>query len=250
MMNLNTYDFGYTWIVSSPLVIPLAVAIAVGGLALWRGWSRWISAVAGVVIAWSAVGLGLSHLVWGINSPMQLPTPNFLASGSGRVLDAGAGSGRAAVGVLLARPRATVTGLDIYEGFWGIEDNTPERFMRNARIAGVADRAEARVGDMRSLPFDDGTFDAVVSSYAMDHLGRDGTVEAIAEAARVLKPRGELLLMLVNVDWLTWFISPPMAHHPPADPARWRALLDRGGFVLEEEGTKPVTLYFFAKKRA
>ena len=44
---------------------------------------------------------------------MALPTEQFLASGAGRVVDIGAGSGRAAIGLLLARPRTTVTGVDI-----------------------------------------------------------------------------------------------------------------------------------------
>jgi SAM-dependent methyltransferase len=166
------------------------------------------------------------------------------------VLDAGAGSGRAAVGVLLARPKATVTGLDIYQGYWGIDDNTPERFMANARIAGVADRAEARTGDMRDMPFEDGEFDAVVSAYAIDHLGEDGKQKAVAEVARVLEPRGEFLLLIVNVDPWTWLFSPhAIAHHPAPDPARWRALLEQGGFVVDEEGTRPATLYFLATKR-
>jgi ubiquinone/menaquinone biosynthesis C-methylase UbiE len=180
---------------------------------------------------------------------MALPTSRFLASGSGRVLDVGAGSGRAGIGVLLARPRATVTALDIYSGYWGIEGNTPDRFMKNARIAGVADRAEAKTGDMRQMPLGDGTFDAAISSYAIDHLRRDGQVKAIAEVARVLKTRGEFLLMLVDVTWVTWLASPPLAHHPRADPARWRALLEAGGFVVEESGRRPSTLYFMTRKR-
>jgi ubiquinone/menaquinone biosynthesis C-methylase UbiE len=181
---------------------------------------------------------------------MELPTAGFLSSGSGRVLDAGAGSGRAAVGVLLARPKATVTGLDIYRGYWGIDDNTPERFMTNARIAGVADRADARTGDMRNMPFHDGEFDAVVSAYAIDHLRQDGVVKALAEVARVLRPRGEVLLMIVNVDWLTRIASPQaIAHHRPADRGRWPTLLEQGGFVVEEEGIRPATLYILARKR-
>ena len=49
--------------------------------------------------------------------------------------------------------------------------------MRNAQIAGVTERASARVGDMRELPFGDGEFDAVVSSYAVDHLRRGRALE-------------------------------------------------------------------------
>ena len=173
----------------------------------------------------------------------------FPGVGAGRVLDAGAGSGRAAVGVLLARPKATVTGLDIYRGYWGIDDNTPERFMKNARIAGVANRADTRTGDMRDMPFHDGEFDAVVSSYAIDHLRRDDLVKGLSEVARVLKPRGEFLVLIVNPDWLTWVFAPPIAHHPRPDPARWRSLLEQAGLAVVEEGMKPATLYFLAQKR-
>ena len=122
--------------------------------------------------------------------------------------------------------------------------------MTNARIAGVADRAEARTGDMRDMPFKDGEFDAVVSADAIDHLRQDGIVKSLAEVARVLNPRGEFLLMIVNVDWVTWIASPQaIAHHRPQDPARWRALLEQGGFVVEEEGRRPATLYFLARTR-
>jgi SAM-dependent methyltransferase len=245
----TTYEFGYSWFISYGLVIPLALAGALGGLALWRRWPRWVVLLAAVIAVWAIVGLFVINLVFGINRPMQLPTARFLQSGSGRVLDAGAGSGRAAVGVLLARPGARVTGLDIYQGYWGIDDNTPERFMTNARIAGAADRAEARTGDVREMPFEDAAFDAVVSAYVIDHLRRDGRVKAVAEVARVLKPRGEFMLLIVNADWLTWLTSPhALAHHPRPDPAQWRVLLEQGGFAIEEEGKKPATLYFLARK--
>jgi ubiquinone/menaquinone biosynthesis C-methylase UbiE len=180
---------------------------------------------------------------------MSLPTQRFLTSGTGHVLDVGAGSGRAAIGVLLARPRTTAMGVDIYNGYWGIDENTPERFMKNARIAGVAERAAARVGDMRELPFSDAEFDAVVSSYAIDHLRRAERPKAIAEVARVLKPGGEFLLLIVHVDWKTWLVSPLLAHHPSQNPESWRAWLQESGFSVEEEGMRFATLYFLAKKQ-
>lgn len=58
-------------------------------------------------------------------------------------------------------------------------------------VAGVADHADTRTGDMRGMPFHDGEFDAVVSSCAIDHLRRDDLVKGLSEVARVLKPRGE-----------------------------------------------------------
>ena len=246
----DTYEFGYSWFIAYGLLVPLALASALAAAALWRGWPRWISIVAGAVMVWAIVGLFLVNVVFGINGPMQLPTERFLASGRGRVLDVGAGSGRAAVGILLARPGTTVTGLDLYQGYMGIEDNTPERFMTNARLAGAADRAEAIRGDARALPYGDATFDAVVSSYVIDHLRNEGKTKALAEVARVLKPRGEFLLLIVNADWMTRVFSPhARGHHPRQDPARWRGLLEQAGFAVEEEGKKPATLYWLARKR-
>ena len=243
------YDFGYNWIIGYGATIPLALGAAVLAAALRWGWPKWVRLIGGIVTIWALFALALVNLWFGINKPMELPTPRFLTSGSGRVLDAGAGSGRAAVGVLLTRPKATVTGLDLYAGFYGIDDNTPERFMKNARIAGAADRVETRTGDMRDMPFDDGEFDAVVSSYAIDHLRRDDLAKGLSEVARVLKPQGEFLVLIVNPDWLTWLFAPPIAHHPRPDPARWRSMLEHSGLAVVEEGVKPATLYFLAEKR-
>jgi SAM-dependent methyltransferase len=245
-LNFTTYDFGYSGTFWYAMVAPMILAGSVAAVAAWRSWSRWVSIPAVLIALWAAAAVVVLNVM--LNNPMRLPTERFLTSGSGRVLDVGAGSGRAAIGVLLARPYTTATGLDIYSGFWGIDDNTPERFMHNARIAGVAGRAATRVGDMRQLPFGDGEFDAVVSSYAIDHLRPAERPKAIAEVARVLKPGGEFLLMLVQVDWKTWLVSPVLAHHPSQNPEPWRALLQQNGLNVEEVGSGFTTLYFLTKK--
>jgi SAM-dependent methyltransferase len=248
MLNFLTYDFGYSLTLRYSMMLPLILAAGLAAIAVWRSWPRGVVVVLAVVTLWSAGAVVVLNAM--LNGPMSLPTERFLTSGSGRVLDVGAGSGRAAIGVLLARPRTTATGVDIYSGYWGIDENTPERFMTNARIAGVEGRAAARVGDMRELPFGDGEFDAVVSSYAIDHLRRAERPKAIGEVARVLKPGGEFLLMIVRVDWRTWLVSPLLAHHPSQNPDAWRSLLQENGFNLEEEGTAFATLFFLAKKQA
>ena len=246
MLDFIRYDFGYSWGVRYAMLVPLILAGGVAAIAVWRSWPRWALVSMVLVAVWAAASVVFLNAM--LNRPMPLPTERFLMSGSGRVLDVGAGSGRAAIGVLRARPRTTAMGVDIYSGYWGIDENTPERFMRNAQIAGVAGRAAARVGDMRQLPFADGEFDAVVSSYAIDHLRRAERPKAIAEVARVLKPGGEFLLMVIQVDWRTWLVSPLLAHHPSQSPEPWRALLQENGFTLQEEGTRFTTLYFLASK--
>jgi ubiquinone/menaquinone biosynthesis C-methylase UbiE len=197
----------------------------------------------------------ITHTIMGgLNAPQRLPTDRFLASGQGRVLDVGAGSGRALIGLLLARPQATGTALDLYKGNFGIADNTPERMMRNAAIAGVARRAEAIRGDATQMPLADASYDAVISTYAIDHMGREGTPKAIGEVARVLKPNGEFLLEIVNPDVWTHLLMPVPhlglnAHFRP-DPARWRGMLKNAGFEVVEEGSAPATLYWLARKPA
>lgn len=246
-----TYDFGYSWWIMYGHLVPLTLFGPLTALAIWRRWHVWIVGAFGLVTLWALVAF---IVVQTLNRPVTLPSDAFLTSGVGHVLDVGAGSGRLTIGVLQARPRATATALDIYRGYFGIEDNTPERLMVNARAGGVADRLRWQVGDMREMPFAPAEFDAVVSAYAIDHVGREGAVSALAEVARVVKPGGDFLLLIVNVDGWVRFVSllphHGLAHHPPADAARWRALLEQAGFDVLEQGRRPATLYFLSRRAA
>lgn len=61
----------------------------------------------------------------------------------------------------------------------------------------MADKIEFRQADVRQLPFADASFDVIVSSGALHHIGRDRAEHerAIAERLRVLKPGGQIALM-------------------------------------------------------
>lgn len=63
---------------------------------------------------------------------------------------------------------------------------------RKASRAGL--EIDFRVGVIESLPFPDGTFDAVTSSLMMHHLPAHVQVRGLAEIKRVLKPGGRLLI--------------------------------------------------------
>jgi SAM-dependent methyltransferase len=58
-------------------------------------------------------------------------------------------------------------------------------------------RVEFREAMADALPYEDGSFDSVLSSLVFHHLGRDGIRAAAAEIVRVLKPGGEFHL----ADW-------------------------------------------------
>jgi SAM-dependent methyltransferase len=248
---MNPYDFGYSPAWTHGHLVPFAAAAAATALARWRRWPRWIVVASSLVAVWALVGFAIVQFVLRANRPVELPTESFLASGSGEVLDVGAGSGRSTVMVLLERPSAEVTALDIYRGYFGIDDNTPERLRSNARAARADARVDVVTADMRAMPLPEARFDAAVSTAAIDHLDTEGVTKALAEVHRVLKPGGEFLLMVINVDgWVR--LAYPFAHHGyfghSPNAARWRTALEHAGFSIAEEGTKPATLYFLARR--
>jgi len=249
-----SYDFGYSAFLTRSHLILFVVFALLAVIAWRRGWRSWITGALAIVALYGLAGTILVHQVLGFNKPGQLPTPQFLPSGSGRVLDLGAGSGRATLMVALARPNAKVTGLDLYKGYFGIEDNTPDRLLANARAAGVADRVDAKVGDMRDLPFESGTFDAALSAFAIDHLPRKDIPAALNEAARVLKPNGQFLYLGLNSDAYIRFVFPPLhGHgwwHRSEMPDQWRALLGGAGFDVISLGTQPGTLWLLGQKKS
>jgi len=247
------YDFGYQWNFTHIHLIPFVLfgAITAAGIR-WR-WRRWITALAAMAALWGLCGFAITQLVFVPNSPMPLPTGRFLASGAGRVADLGAGSGRASLMVLLTRPKSTVVGLDRFAQNYGIVGNSPARFLANMKVAGVQDRAEVQTGDMREMPFPEDSFDAAVSSFAIDHLSREGEKQALAETSRILKPGGEFLLMVINRDiWVR--IAYPFLHghgYFGMMPARqrWIGLVEAAGFDMVEDGTIPGTLYILARAK-
>jgi arsenite methyltransferase len=59
----------------------------------------------------------------------------------------------------------------------------------------VADRVELRDADARSLPFADGSFDVVLSSWALHNIyDRTERLKAVTEICRVLKPGGRVAI--------------------------------------------------------
>jgi len=207
----------------------------------------------GAVTLWSFAAFLVARFGFDVNGRLPLPTQRFLAAGKGRVLDMGAGTGRSTLMVLEARPQTTVVALDLfaesYQAHFGSAQSGQERLLSNLKAAGVEHRATIQAGDMRKLPFEPATFDAIVSTYAIDHLNRDGVTASLSEASRVLKPGGEFLLMVITKDaWLKFTFGPLLLHSGTRSPARWTSLLQDAGFQTVEQGTRPGTLYFLTRK--
>jgi ubiquinone/menaquinone biosynthesis C-methylase UbiE len=119
--------------------------------------------------------------------------------GDERVLDVGCGRGLLLVGAARRLPRGRAVGLDL----WRSADqsgNDPDVTRDNARAEGVEQRIELTTGDMLEMPFESGSFDAVVSSYAIHNLpGAAARSRALAEIARVLAPGGRVEIIDIGL---------------------------------------------------
>jgi ubiquinone/menaquinone biosynthesis C-methylase UbiE len=248
--NLN---FGYPWWLSYGHLPFLAAAAALLLLGYARKWSKWTMLLLGVFALWSGAAFCVARFVFNVNGRATLPTQSFLRSGTGRVIDLGAGTGRSTIMVLESRPLTTVVALDLFadsfEQHFGPSDSPQQKLLANLKAAGVESRATIQTGDMRKLPFEPGTFDAAVSAYAIDHLNRQGIGQALSEAARVVKPGGDFLLILIAKEpWVQFAFGPLLMHGGIRDPAWWPTRLQEAGFQVLEKGTRPATLYLLARR--
>jgi ubiquinone/menaquinone biosynthesis C-methylase UbiE len=124
----------------------------------------------------------------------------------GRVLEVAVGTGR---DLPFYPADVTLTGIDLSPAMLRIA---------RRRAAGLGRQAELLVGDAQQLPFDDGSFDSVVTALALCSIPDPAT--AIAEMKRVLVPGGRLLLLdhvrsswppVVAGQWLVERVTIPAA---------------------------------------
>ena len=105
-----------------------------------------------------------------------------------RILDLGCGTGTLAIAISRAAPGAAVSGFDA-------DDAALDQARAKQARSGTS--VQWQRGLAQNLPFQDGAFDAVVSSLFFHHLLRPDKRAAFAEIARVIRPGGRLLI----ADW-------------------------------------------------
>ncbi len=173
----------------------------------------------------------IAELIWEVGGRL---VRRLEIEGGEDVLDVACGTGNAAIPAAAAGGR--VVGLDL----------TPELFAagrRRAAAAGV--EVEWLEGDAEALPFEDGSFDVVMSTFGCMFAPRQEIVAR--ELARVLRPGGRLgLCSWTPEGGVGDFFRTIAAHMPPppapqAPPTRWgseedvRTLFDGSGIALEFE---------------
>jgi len=247
---METIDIGYTWPWTHGHLVIAAVAVPGAWVAWRRRWHRLVTGLFAAVALWAVAAFLVVQFVFRFNEVPSLPTQAFLAPGPARVLDIGAGSGRSSLMVLSERPEVTLVALDNFSADY-IGGHSPGKTLANFRAAGYESRATVQSADMRELPFPDRSFDAALSSYAIDHLDREGIRQTLAETARVVRPGGQFLIEVMCPDrWMRFAWGPLVLHGADSKrmKERWDSLLREAGFEVTEHGSRPITLYLLARR--
>lgn len=139
----------------------------------------------------------------------------YAPEGDLRILDAGCGTG----GTLEALDGlGELCGCDIAQEALGL-----------ARQRGIERLRQCSVTDM---PFDDASFDVVVSCDVLEHVPDDE--RAAREMARVLRPGGLMVVTAPAHMWLWSDHDEALSHQRRYRPAQLRALLEEAGVRIEK----------------
>jgi SAM-dependent methyltransferase len=186
-------DFG-NWVPVKMIVAPAVLGLVFLALGLLSAWflaaavpllivagyfaaARYLFSAGGGNVQERVHELVLAHASW---------------NGAGKALDIGCGNAPLTIKLAQRYPAASVVGVDTWGKDW---DYSMQTCAENARRAGVDGQVSFRRGSAAALPFEDASFDLVVSNLVF-HEVRDARDkrECIREALRVLKPGGVFAL--------------------------------------------------------
>jgi SAM-dependent methyltransferase len=166
---------------------------------------------------WSSGGAAYERISRGIADAIEHAVVRLDPRPGERILDLATGTGWAARS--LARRGAEVVGADIAADLLTTASETARREQLPI---------DFRLADAEALPFEDGQFDAVLSTFGVMFAGRPEA--AAAELARVVRPGGRIALATWRPDGNVFemfkvmkaYMAPPPAGTPaPPSPFEW-----------------------------
>ncbi len=175
---------------------------------------------------------------------LTLPWVKLFNDDNARILDAGCGAGRTAIALSKIYP-GKITAIDLFDSDY-IEGGGNTLLENNLKRAGITGRVEIVRGDITRTGFQDGSFEAVVSSYMIDHLG-DQKQHALNEINRILKPGGRMLMIVLTPTRSSFAILNVLSFMLTSRK-QWKKLLEKTKFRLIEEGNVNGGTFFLIEK--
>lgn len=210
---IKTPDYGQ----DMPGIIIAAIILFVifGALAIWQYTQFSLSnknpALVMLIILALLSAMSLAMAVSGIWSSrygkliLREKTLNLLYfKGDENILDLGCGKGLLLIEAAKRLPHGNATGADIWNH--NFEYNSSSQIvMENARLECVADRVKVFTADAQNMPFNDNSFNILMTSLMMHHV--KDTQKAINEMIRVTKPGGKIVIADVNSKKIFRYVS-------------------------------------------
>jgi len=175
---------------------------------------------------------------------LTFPYVNFFRDDAKTILDAGCGAGRTTIS-LSKIYQGNIVSLDMFDSDY-IEGGGNTLLSKNIQLAEIADRVTIVQGDITKTGFPGDYFDAVVSTYMIDHLG-DQKLPCLTEINRILKPGGRML-MIVIVPNLTSFAIANVFSFFLTSRKQWQNYIHQSGLKLVDEGDINGAAYFLIEK--
>ncbi|MCC2640311.1 MAG: putative Methyltransferase [Nitrospira sp.] len=156
-------------------------------------------------------------------------------AGRGRALDVGCGAGNNLV--------------SLQEQGWDVSGVDASAVAVSRARARFGERV--RLGDLRSMDYEDRTFDTVLFSHVLEHL--HGPLPLLKEVWRILDWEGRVVILCPNAGsleaklfgrwWFPWELPRHLFHYEKSTLAR---VLEEAGFRIESISTGLGSLYFMA----
>jgi len=160
-------------------------------------------------------------------------------AGNEQVLEIGFGTGHGLVEIGRRLGNGgRVSGLDVSPGMLDVA-------RKRIQASGLEDRiGELRLGNAAELPYDDGSFDAVFTSFALELFSEEDIPGVLEQISRVLKPGGRLGVVAMHDDGrktaivdLYRFLHRHFPHIVDCQPIDAPAHLEQAGFeVVARQG--------------
>jgi SAM-dependent methyltransferase len=155
------------------LLVGCGLLGGVVGLGLLPGAPEVLALIEFLLLVVGLVSVAFVLAIGTSSRPRERPRHQMLEKiawrGDERVLDVGCGNGFLVNELAKRLTHGSAVGIDLWKTDAGHQ--APGVARRNAQLEGVPDRVEIRNVDARSMPFDDPTFDVIVSSLMLHHDG-------------------------------------------------------------------------------